>query len=87
MITLSEFLLKTNHSYNGHLQTEITGMSVEDAIQLCKDLEEFTNQKYSFVIELWSDGNMTLYQKDFWKKGEHINGDTDRIILGINNGY
>ena len=85
MISLAEFLLKTQNVHNGHLQTEIKGMSFEDAVQLCKDLEEVTDNRYCFVVEYWPEGDMTIYQKQYWNIGEHQLGCTDRIILGINN--
>lgn len=84
-MTLAKFLLNTKHQYNGHFQTEVSGMSFEDALQLCKNLEEETEHQSCFVLEVWTCGNMTIYEKDYWKKGEHQNGDLDRMILGINN--
>lgn len=85
MISLAEFLLNTKHEYNGHLQTEIKGLSIKKGIRLCKELEQHTNDEYSFVLEVWSDGNYTIYQKDYWKAGEHPLGHTDRIVLGVGN--
>lgn len=85
MISLAEFLLNTKHEYNGHLQTELKGLSIKKGIRLCKELEAITNDQYSFVLEVWSDGNFTIYQKDYWKEGEHMLGHTDRIVLGVNN--
>lgn len=85
MITLAEFLLKTKDEYNGHLQTQVKGLSIKKGVHLCKELEEYTNDKHSFVLEVWSDGNYTIYQKDYWKAGEHPLGHTDRIILGVGN--
>lgn len=85
MISLAEFLLNAKHQYNGHLQTEIKGLSIKKAIRLCKELEQYTNDEYSFVLEVWSDGNYTIYQKEYWKKDEHPLGHTDRIVLGVGN--
>lgn len=85
MISLAEFLLNSKNEYNGHFQTQIAGFSIKKAVKLCKELEKYTNEQYSFVIEVWSDGGLNIYQKDFWKKGEHVLGDTDRLILGVSN--
>jgi len=83
MITLAEFLLNAKHEYNGHKQTEVSGLSVKKGLKLCKELEEITDNKYSFTMELWTDGSYTIHQMDYWKKGEHILGDTNRMILGV----
>lgn len=85
MISLAEFLLNTKNQYNGHLQTELEGLSIKKGIRLCKELEEYTNNKYSFVVEVYTDGNFTIWQKDYWKTGEHNLGHLDRMILGVNN--
>lgn len=80
---IAEFLLKLENKYNDHYQTEIKGFSVEDGLQLCKDLEEYTDKQYSFVLEIWTDGCYTVYQKDFFPEGKM--GGRDRIILSVNN--
>ena len=78
----SEFLLNTNDEYNGHKKTEVSGISFEDAIQIAKDLEDSTRDKI-FVVESYTDGCMTILEKDHWRRGEHHLGHTDRIILNI----
>lgn len=85
MVTLAEFLLKTKDEYNGHLQTQITGLSIKKAIRLCKELEAVTDDEYSFVVEVYTDGSFTIWQKDYWKAGEHNLGHIDRMILGVGN--
>jgi len=85
MISLAEFLLNSNNVYNGHLQTKIKGLSIKKGIRLCKELEEYTNDNYSFVVEVYTDGNFTIWQKDYWKSDEHSLGHLDRMILGVTN--
>lgn len=81
-MNFAKFLLETENEYAGHKQTEIKGLSVEDGIALCKELEEL-EPEYSFVLELWTDGNYTIYQKDFFDVGNPTG--RDRMILGVDN--
>lgn len=83
MITVAEMLMRIDNEYNGHKQTTINGISIKEAQQICKDLEELSNKEYSFVLEIWTDGSMTIYQKDFFTDGRSHGA--DRIILGIEN--
>ena len=80
-MNLAEFLLNTPNEYNSHKQTEIKGLSIEDGMKLCKELEEL-EPYYAFVIELWSTGDYTIYQKDFFEEGNPTG--RDRMILGVN---
>lgn len=79
-MNICKFLLSIENDYNGHKQTIIQGMSVKQALKLCKKLEKYTKARYSFVLELYVDGSFTLLQKDYFKN--HILGHKDRIILG-----
>lgn len=80
---LAQILLGvSSQDYNGHKQITIKGLTVEQGIEIIKELEEVTNHSYDFVLEVWGDGNFTLYQKNFWKEGEHPLNHKDRIILG-----
>ena len=81
-MNFAEFLLNTPNEYNQHKQTEIQGLSIEDGMKLCKELEEL-EPYYAFVIELWSTGDYTIYQKDFFPEGNPTG--RDRMILGVNN--
>jgi hypothetical protein len=83
MLTLAEFLINAEHEYNGHKQTEISGLSVKKGLKLCRELQKLTDDKYSFTMELWVDGSYTIHQMDYWNKGEHILGDTNRMILSV----
>lgn len=82
-MNIAEFLLKLENQFCGHYQTEIKGLSIEDGLQLCKELEEYTDNQYSFVLELWTDGSYTVYCKDYFPEGKV--GGRDRIILSVNN--
>lgn len=81
-MNFAKFLLETENEYAGHKQTEIKGLPVEDGIALCKELEEL-EPEYSFVLELWTDGNYTIYQKNFFDVGNPTG--RDRMILGVEN--
>ena len=81
-MNFAEFLLNTPNEYNQHKQTEIKGLSIEDGMKLCKELEEL-EPYYAFVIELWSTGDYTIFQKDFFPEGSPTG--RDRMILGVNN--
>lgn len=82
MLSFAEFLLNTPNEYNSHKQTEIKGLSIEDGMKLCKELEEL-EPYYAFVIELWSTGDYTIYQKGYFPEGNPTG--RDRMILGVNN--
>lgn len=81
---IAKFLLTTNN-YNGHFQTTVTGLSIQDCLDICKDLEAYRDlgKDTSFVCEVWTDGGISIYQKDYWKDGEHPSGHKDRLILGV----
>ena len=81
-MNFAKFLLETENEYNSHKQTEIKGLSIEDGVALCKELEELESE-YSFVLELWSDGNYTIYQKGYFPEGNPTG--RDRMILGVDN--
>lgn len=63
-MSLAELLLKINNEHNGHKSTVISGLTLQQGIDICKELEEYTDGKDSFVIELWTDSNYTIYKKD-----------------------
>jgi hypothetical protein len=83
--TFAQFLLNQTKECNGHLQATATGISIEDGMQLCKELEALTGNQHSFILEVWSDGSYTIYEVDFWDKGEHPLGHLHRMILGVSN--
>lgn len=87
MKSIAKFVMSLNSEeniYNGHYQTEISGMSLKKGIKLTKQLEK-KFPEYSFVLELWNCGSFIIKQKDFWSDpkdspyGEH----RDRTILSV----
>lgn len=78
---LAKFLLNLDNQYNGHYQTEIKGLSLKKALKLCKELEEYTNDGSSFVVEVWTDGCFTIYRKDFFPEGNQTG--RDQMILSV----
>lgn len=78
-MNIAELLLNIDNDYNGHKQTTIKGLTVEQGVEICKELEEYTDKQFSFVVELWTDCAFTIYQKDYWK--EDRQGGRDRMIL------
>ena len=81
----AKILLNNKNQYNGHLQFNVSGMTVDEGLALCEYLHKETNGDSSFVCEVWTDKNFSIYQKDFWKDGEHIAGHKDRLILSVEN--
>lgn len=63
-MSLAELLLQIDNQYSGHYQTVISGLTLEQGIDICKELEEYTDKQHSFVLELWTDGAFTIYKKD-----------------------
>lgn len=87
MITLAQIVMDVANNesfcYNGHSSFVITHLSLGDAIQLCKDLEELDENHNSYTIELWTDGSLTIYCQDYWRSGEHPLGHTAKLILSV----
>lgn len=78
-MNIAQLLLNIDNEYNGHHQTVIKGLTLEDGIQICKELEEYTDNRESFVLELWTDGNWSIYQKDCFQMGNPSG--RDKLIL------
>ena len=81
-MNLAKILLNSPQEFNGHKSAEFKGISLKQCIKLCKALEKL-EPSYSFVCEVWTDGGVTIYQKDYWPKGKHPTGCVDRIILAV----
>jgi hypothetical protein len=81
--SFAQFVLNTTYEYNHHKACEVNGLSIEQGLEICKELEELSNKTHSFVLELYTDGGFSLYRKDFWKKGEHPLGHLDQLILSV----
>lgn len=86
MITLAKFLLESKDEYNGHKSLSLNKLPLSQGIELCKELEQYTNDEYCFTCEIWSDMGYNISQKQFWKEGEHPSGHIDRLILSVDNG-
>lgn len=78
---LYQFLLESPNEFNGHKQTIIDGLSFDDLLLLCKDLEEYVDNSHLFYVQYYSDGGYSLYQSGYWKENEHHLKSTDRLIL------
>lgn len=87
MITLAQIVMDVanneNLCYNGHSSFVITHLSLEDAIQLCKDLEDLDVNGNCYTIELWTDRSLSIYCQDYWKSSEHPLGHTAKLILSV----
>ena len=77
-MNIAEILLNIQNEYNGHLQTVIKGLTLKQGMEICKSLEEYTDNQHSFVLELWTDGCFTIWEKDYFQG--RTNGN-DRMIL------
>jgi len=78
-MNICKLLLEIDNEFNRHKQTTIKGLSVKQGLKLCKKLEKYTDNRYSFVLEVWTTGGFTIYQKDYFDKVH--TGSRDRIIL------
>lgn len=81
--SFAQFILNNPHTYNGHMTLEMNGLSTEQGLEICKELEELTNKTHSFVLELYTDGGFSIHRKDFWRKDEHPLGHQDQLILSV----
>lgn len=80
---VSDMLMYIGNEYNGHKQTVISGLTLEDGFEIIEEL----NREYEgfFVLEVWNKEDFSIYQKSFWAAGEHHLGHTDRLILSNSN--
>lgn len=78
-MNIAQLLLNIDNQYSGHHGTVIKGLTLEQGIEICKQLEEYTDNRESFVLELWTDGNWSIYQKDCLPLGT-LSG-RDKLIL------
>lgn len=63
-MNIAKLLLSMDNQYNGHYQTIIKGLTVEEGMEICRLLEEEFDNQESFVLELWVDGSFTIRRKD-----------------------
>lgn len=76
----AHFLLNTTNEFNQHKSTEISGMSVEQALEICKELEMYTKHSHIFCVEVYVDNSWSIIQKGYFN--EHPDGHEDRVVLG-----
>lgn len=74
-MNIAKLLLNLDNQYRGHYQTTIRGLTVEQGMEICRLLEEEFDNQESFVLELWTGGEFTIYKKDVIAPGQ------DQIIL------
>ena len=73
--------------FNGHLQTELNSIVKTQLIDLIEEIyEDEKNEKRKLFLSLYEENgdhfSLSLYQKDYWKKGEN-SVFTDRLILSV----
>jgi len=78
---LEKYLLKHAAKYNGHLLSELDGISFKMLLKLCKKLEAKSKFKFEFYLKVYPDYSYTIYQANHWENGEHPSGHTDRVIV------
>ena len=78
-MNIAKLLLNLDNKYNDHHQTVIKGLTLKQGMKICKKLEKYTDNKESFVLELWTDGNFSVYQKDCFPMGNPSG--RDKLIL------
>lgn len=75
---LAEFLLNLDNKYNGHHQTCISGIPLEQGLEICKELEKYDPQNL-YVCEVFTDGSYGIF-----RKADVIKGETeDKLILSV----
>lgn len=75
---LAEFLLNLDNKYNGHHQTTISGIPLEQGIEICKELEKY-DPKNLYAMEVFTDMSYSIYRKADVVKGET----EDMLVLGV----
>jgi hypothetical protein len=79
-MNVAEILLNIQNEYNGHKQTIIRGLTVEDGHQILDALSDITGGSL-FSLRMYDREEFSIYQEDYWKRGEHPLGHTSRLIL------
>lgn len=78
MFNFAKFLLETKNEFNGHKQTEINGLTVNDIDRLIGDLEFETGSSF---ITYFDEDEYHIYQLDFWEEGDECPVKLHRLIL------
>lgn len=75
---LAEFLLNLDNKYNNHHQTCISGIPLEQGLEICRELEKYDPQNL-YACEVFTDGSYNIFRKADIIKGER----EDTLILGV----
>lgn len=78
---VSNLLMSVTNEYNGHKQTFINGISVEQGRQILDELNEDYQDSIFYMVLFPSSEGFSIYEQDYWKEGEHLLGHRDRLIL------
>jgi len=87
-------MIQGSGEYNGHFQVSLPKADMQTLKELARCLEkhlETISESTGTLVEIRllpeSDYNWSasLYQLGYWSTGEHINGDTDRLLMSIDN--
>lgn len=80
-MNIADMLLDIKNEYNGHKQTVIEGLSVEDGLDILRELNDHCGVDGLFSLRVFNDDEFSIYQEDYWKPGEHMLGHKDRLIM------
>lgn len=87
MLSVVDLIMSQKNTYNGHFMMTISGLSIEQGLEIIKDLESNYGGHEgflgSYVMNVYSDGTYSIAQKDFWKPGQHPLGHLDRLLLSV----
>ena len=87
-------MIQGSGEYNGHFQVSLPKADIQTLKELARCLEKHLgtiSESTGTLVEIRllpeSDYNWSasLYQLGYWSTGEHINGDTDRLLISIDN--
>lgn len=87
MKSITNVIMSQKNTHNGHFMMTISGLSIEQGLEIIKDLENNYGGHEgflgSYVVEVYSDRTYSIVQKDFWKPGQHPLGHLDRLLLNV----
>lgn len=86
--SIADFILNVDSEYNGHKQLDFNiSLSITEILELCEELreklEETENFKGFVSYKVFSDGSGSIVAEDYWERGEHHLGHTDKTLLGV----
>lgn len=80
-LSVADLLLSIDYEFNGHKQTSIPGLTLEQCESIVEDLN--TKGQGIFYLRNYGNDEFSIYQEDYWEPGEHPIGHVDRLILSI----